>query len=263
MSLLQNLALRPNQGPSLLGIAVRYFFGRAVEEDRQLFQGLAWATWERLAEALQRGFAQLQQALTEHGQELELRLDELLAYVMQIHGAVLDIREERRRQGDRYRDLYETVLDVQRRMDLLAQQGPQDSLAVHCDAERQLLKGVLARYRALAPAQQQQMAALLQTVAGLQRQVGDVDEAEKSYATLTTILTDRKVLAEAHYHAYRAALDRHDWARALASYRQAAALDPESWTEKRLRAEMGEVLQRIAPDVKAEVQRALAHWRAE
>lgn len=33
----------PENGPPLLAIAVRYFFRRAVEEDPQLFQGLAFA----------------------------------------------------------------------------------------------------------------------------------------------------------------------------------------------------------------------------
>src|SRR5262249_43384736 len=56
------LTLRPGQGAPLVVVAVRYFFRRAVEEDRELFQGLAFAQLERLAESPGRGLAGLAHA---------------------------------------------------------------------------------------------------------------------------------------------------------------------------------------------------------
>jgi hypothetical protein len=258
------LALRPDGTMPLLAVAVRYFFRRAVEQDAKLFQGLAWATWDGFGEAQERGFAQLQQALAEHGEELELRLDELLVYARQIHGAVLDIRQEQHQQGERHRELYEAVLGVQRRLEQLGQQRrPHDSLAAHDGAERQLLRAVLARYRALPPDQQAQLPALLDAVGRLQLRAGDADGARQTFATVSTVLTDRTARAEAHYHAHRAALRRQDWPKALASYRQAAALDPTTWTLARLQSELGDVLPSASPEAAANVRQALAQWHGE
>ena len=58
------LTLRSGDDAPLLVLAVRYFFRRAIEEDRELFQGLAFAQLERLAEGQEHGFAALADALT-------------------------------------------------------------------------------------------------------------------------------------------------------------------------------------------------------
>ncbi|MBM4070850.1 MAG: hypothetical protein FJ271_18125 [Planctomycetes bacterium] len=58
-------------GSSLLVTAVRFFFRRAVESDRELFQGLAWATWQQISEVQQRGFACLNAAIVQNAKRLE------------------------------------------------------------------------------------------------------------------------------------------------------------------------------------------------
>src|SRR5712692_7447080 len=58
-------------GPPLLVIAVRYFFRREIESDRELFQGLAFAQLERLGQRQEEGFAALDDDLTQHGQRVE------------------------------------------------------------------------------------------------------------------------------------------------------------------------------------------------
>jgi tetratricopeptide (TPR) repeat protein len=252
------LALRTGPGQPLLAVAARYFFRRAVEGDRQLFQGLMWASWEDFAGAQQRGFAQLDEALAHHGQELDVRLGELHAFLGQIHAVVVDIRQEQARQGDRFQDLYQAVLDVQRRLDGLAQQPrPAPGLSIRNDEERQLLQQVLARYRGLPPGQQRQMPGLVQSVARSQVRLGDLAGARALVQTMETFLTDPMDLAEAHYHAFRAALARRDWPKALASFRQAAALDPARWTKERLRAEIGEVQAEFPGVVPEEIKRVL------
>lgn len=251
------LSVRADAGQSLLTISVSYFFRRAVEEDDKLRHSLAWATWDRLAAAQELGFARLREAMTEHGRELELRLSELLIQVRQIHGVVLDIRAEQQAQGDRHRELYEAVLDLHRRMD---RQAGAD-VSVRDDEERQLLRAVLERYRALPAEQRRQLPVLLHAVAELQMRSGEVDEAAKSYAQAEIYVSDRAALAESHYHAYRAALGRRDWIKALASYRQAASLDPATWTRPRLEAELNEVMPGLSPGDRSFLQQALAQWK--
>jgi tetratricopeptide (TPR) repeat protein len=253
------LALRTGQGQPLLAISARYFFRRAVEEDRVLFQGLLWASWEDLAASQQRGFASLDEALDRHAQELDARLGELHAFLGQVHAVVVDIREEQRRQGDRFQDLYEAVLNVQRRLDGLAPAPqPTPGLSIRNDEERQMLQEALARYRALPAGQQRQMPGLVQLLARSQVRLGDVAGARALMQTQQTFLTDPALLAEAHYNAFRAALKRHDWTKALTSYEDAARLDPESWTSQRLLQEMGEV---VPASVRASLEAAVARLK--
>jgi hypothetical protein len=80
--------------PPLVAVAVRYFFRRAVEDDPKLFQALAFARWEALAEGQERGFAGLNRALAEHGQRVEAMLDEVQTILAETHGAVLDLQGE-------------------------------------------------------------------------------------------------------------------------------------------------------------------------
>lgn len=253
------LTLRPVQRQSLLALASRHFFRRAVEEDQQLFQGLAWASWQNLARAQEQGFDQLRQALSEHGRELNLRLGELQAGMERIHGAVLDVRAEQDRQGERHRELYEAVLAVQQRLDRLEPGiAIPDPLGPIDESERSLLKSVLARYRGLPEGQQRQLPALLHAVGRLLLRIGEAEEARSAFATVTGVLTDRRALAESHSYAYQAALRRRDWPRALASYQQAALFDPETWTDELLIAEVGETLRLSAADARAFVQKIRA-----
>jgi hypothetical protein len=125
------LASQPVPGQPILALAARYFFRRAVEEDRTLFQSLMWASWEQMADSQRRGFAYLQEAFVHHGVLLDARLDELQTFLVQIHAALLDIRQEQLRQGHCFRGLYDAVCDLQRRLDLLPQllhQAPAPSI---------------------------------------------------------------------------------------------------------------------------------------
>lgn len=252
------LALRPADGAPLLVVAFRYFFRRAVEEDAQLFQGLAWARWEALARDQQRGFARLEEALADQGHRLERGLDQVLAEVRGVHTAALDVRAEQRRQGARFDELYRVILDVRRRLDDPARA---DSLAPDGDEERRLLRAVLARYRALSAEQQRQLPALLAAVADLLLRAGDTEEAERSYQVVAAVVHDRAAQAEAHYHAFRAAAGRQHWERALDSYRRAADLDGQRWTRERLRQELRDAVRGASPESRAALRDALARRR--
>ncbi len=93
------LALRPEGGPPLVVVAVRYFFRREIESDRELFQGLAFAQLERLGQAQEAGFGALADALAGHGRRVEELLDGVQEVLAQTHSAVQDIQQQMRSLG--------------------------------------------------------------------------------------------------------------------------------------------------------------------
>jgi uracil-DNA glycosylase family 4 len=213
-------------GQPLLVLAVRYFFRRAIEEDSQLFQGLAFAQLERLQQSQEQGFAGLHRLLTEQGARLEQVLEALEKTVEETHAAVLDIQEEQKRQGEQHRDIYHAVIDVQRRLDLLQREvRPRDSLSIRSDGERRLVREVVSRYRALPEERRRGLPALLNAVGKLEVAAGEFGAAEKDFAAVAELVSDRLARGEAHLNAHRAALENRDWDTALRELLEAVKLD--------------------------------------
>ena len=87
---------------SLLVVAVRYFFRRAVETDRELFQGLTFVQIEGLGQAQEAGFAALAEVLAQHGQRIEELLGELTDPVLRrLHESRLRNLRHARAETDR------------------------------------------------------------------------------------------------------------------------------------------------------------------
>ena len=245
------LASRPAEGTPLLVLAVRYFFRRAVEEDPKLFQGLAWASWEQIGQAQERGFARLGEALAEQQQLLDRRLSQLSLHLAQIHGAVLDIQQEQERQGAQHRDIYQAVIGLQLRFDVLAHEvQPDGASQLHSEDERQLIGQVVEQYRALPADLRSQLPALLKGIAKLQLWAGDEEEAEKSFHGVTVTLADSAVRAESHFCAFQAAIERGDWAKAVSSCHQAIHLDPARWTIEHFSTELATAMQVSAEEAR-------------
>ena len=219
------VALRPQRGEPLLAVAARYFFRRAVEEDAALFQGLAFAKLEQLQEGQDAAFRGLERLLGEQGARLEQLLGGVQATVAATHDAVLDVREEQRRQGEQGRDIYQAVVDLQGRFDLMHRElRPRDSLSIRNDGERALVKHLVARYRALGEDQRRGMPALLNAIGKLEVAAGDFQAAGRDFAAVAGLVADPAAQAEAHANAYHAALERRDWDAALAQLRDAVRL---------------------------------------
>jgi WD40 repeat protein/tRNA A-37 threonylcarbamoyl transferase component Bud32 len=222
------VALRPERGgtTSVLVAAVRYFFRREVETDRELYQGLTWAKLEALQEAQDHAFAALAEALTVHAARIEEALGGLQEVVVETHGAVLDVQAEQQRQGQQLQEMYQAVLDLKRRHDLQTSEvRPRDSLAIGNESERRLVKAFIERFRALPADQQQRLPALLNSLAQLEVATGDFESARKDFEQVATLVSDRPAQAEAHHNAYGAAVEKGDWTGALDSLKQAAGLD--------------------------------------
>jgi uracil-DNA glycosylase family 4 len=221
------VALRPDQGEALLVTAARYFFRRAVESNEALFKGLTFAQLEQVQEGQRIAFDSLLRAVEEQGDRLQRVLDEVQAVVVATHDAVLDVKEEQRKQGEQARDIYQAVLDLQGRLDLMNREvRPRDSLSLRNDQERALVKQLVGRYRNLPEADRRHMPALLNAIGKLEVAAGDFGAAGRDFTGVAQLTADPKAKAEAHANAFRAALERRDWDGALAELREAVRLDP-------------------------------------
>ncbi len=216
------LVARTSSGrsPSLLAVAVRYYFRREVETDQQLFNGLAFAKFEALQENQDRGFRALTEALTRQGQ----RLDELLSDVIQVVG---QIRTTTSDTNARVRGLEEQIRKLLEHLQLQNREvRPSDSLSVRSEVEQQRVRQVVGEYRSLPEDCRRQRPELLNEVGKLEVAAGDFEAAQQDFKEAASRLPDPRAQAEAHHNAYRAALERQQWSEALDELRQAAKLDP-------------------------------------
>src|SRR5262245_64432660 len=187
------IELRPRNGHPLLVAAASYFFRRAVETDSALFQGLAFSRLEQLQESTDSAFAALEQTLAKQGEQLLLVLGEVQAAVAATHGAVLDVRAEQQRQGEQVREVYQAVIDLQSRLDMVNREvRPCDSLSLRNDHERALVKQLVGRYRDLPENRRNDMPALLNAIGKLEVAAGDFAAAERDFRAVTALTADAK-----------------------------------------------------------------------
>jgi len=220
------VTLRVSGGVPLLVASVRFFFRLEIEANHELFQGLTFARLENLTEAQQAGFAALQDAMADQGDRLEQMLHQVAVAVVQTRDAVLDLQSEIQGQRDEVRALGVAVLQMLQHHHLQERElQPRDSLAISDPGERQLVKQLLARYRALPQDRRQQLPALLNGVGKLQVGTGAFVPALHDFQEVAGLAADAAAQAEAHYHAHRAALEQAAWADALQHLRQAIERD--------------------------------------
>jgi serine/threonine protein kinase len=208
-------------GPSVLVIAVRYFFRREVEVDAQLARALEFAKLERLQQRQEAGFRALETILAQHAQCVEELMERFDRGMLALHSEIRHQGELIRKLGE---DLYAAL---QHRQELNSRPlNPRDSWTVRDDRERQFIKALVARYRALPAQQQEQLPALLNAVGKLEVVAGDFDAAQEDFCKAASLVDgDTEAQAEVHYNAYRAALERRDWTTAFREYQSAADRD--------------------------------------
>jgi hypothetical protein len=115
-----------------------------------------------MSQRQEQGLAALGQLFEEQSDKLDALLDEVQALAARTHAAVLDVQQELLNQGLNNRALYQAVLDLQRRFDLMhAEVRPRDSLSIHTDEERQLVREVVASYRRLPVEERKRLPASL------------------------------------------------------------------------------------------------------
>ena len=172
------LSRRSAQEMPVLVIAVRYFFRRAVEDDPQLFQGLALAKLEALGDAQEKGFDALADAFAQQGQRLEDLLGDVKAIVVETHSAVLDLQGQIKGQSDQMQQICQAVMKMLDQHQLQRRElRPADSMSIHNEGERKLVKQLVERYRTLPEGERRKLPALLNAVGKLEVVVGNFDAA--------------------------------------------------------------------------------------
>ncbi|MCE9562577.1 MAG: protein kinase [Planctomycetes bacterium] len=201
----------------LLGVAIRYFFRRAVEQDAELARGLTFAKLEGLAEAQQNQYQALDRLVTEQGARLDEALGELAAEVAEVKAVALDIRAEQDKLGDQNRQIMEAILALQGKLDQAGRPAvrPQDSLSIRTDGERDLVKKVIAQYRSIPASQRERRPALRNAVGMLEVAAGDFAAAQSDFAAVAESVDDPAAKGAAYMNAYRASLESRDWTNAL------------------------------------------------
>lgn len=218
-SLAKFLRLRAGELP-FLTVAVRYYFRRAVEEDRELFQGLAFAKLEAVSTAQEQQFATLAETLDRHA----ARLEGMLADVLEVVG---DTNERVQR--------IEGLL-----LQILAQQGmartrevtSRHSMPIRTDSDRRFADEAIRDYRALPDDVRRAHPDLIESAAKVQFAIGEFEQAQASFLELPGLLDDKQAKAQAHHNAYRAALEKagrsgnaDDWKSALLELVEAVKID--------------------------------------
>jgi serine/threonine protein kinase len=128
---------------------------------------------------------------------------------------------------DELKAMQAQVLDLVKRLDMQNQPlKPGHSLSLHNDRERQLVKDLLARFRAMPNSQQEANPELISDLGKLLVAAGDFSGARQSFARAAALAPGDQARAEAHYNAYRAALEQADNDAALRELLQAMAIDP-------------------------------------
>jgi serine/threonine protein kinase len=219
------LRLRAGELP-LLTVAVRYYFRRAVEEDRELFQGLSFAKLEAVSTAQDRQFAMLAETLDRHAARLDGMLDDVLEDVGYIRENMASRADVARIEGMLLQILAQLGMAKVREM------SSRHSMSIRTDNDRRAADAAIRDYRALPEAVRRANPQLIESAAKVQFALGDFGEAQASFLELPDLLEDNHAKAQAHYNAYRAALERagrsgnaEDWRSALLELVEAVKLD--------------------------------------
>jgi parallel beta-helix repeat protein len=237
-------------GPPLLAGLFAYFFRREVETDEELAHGLFFDGLRQLSSTQGRAFIEVNKALTGLGDRFDAVMDQLerveqaaiearaaaqaaAAAAASAETAALDLQAEMQRLAGLHlasaaevRGLLAEVIER------LAQHGmqrgevrPQHSLSIRGEDERRVVKALLARFRQLPAAEQQQVPALLNGLGKLQVGTGDFGGARQTFDEVAGSAGPDSARAEARFNASRAALEQRQWDEALLAIQEAARLD--------------------------------------
>ena len=221
--------------PPLFVTAFGYFLRSEVADEPKLAAQLSFDLLQRIWQAQEQGLGQLREGLEQWGAALRGELDRVAetltlveARMGETHAAVLDLRRTTERAQGEVADLARQVLGALDRLG--AARGavnPGLSCTLRSDAERELVRDLLMRYRELAPDARTEVPALLNGLGKLTLAAGEVQGAQRLFGELAErVATDRAALAEARFNQYRVALELRDFAAALPALLDAAALDP-------------------------------------
>ena len=235
----------PEGSPPLLVSAFAYFFRREVETNDELSNGLVFDGLRQLSASQAKGFGEVGKALNSMGDDfekvinqlarIEIGVEEVSLVVKGTHVAVLDMHAELQKLGSAHlgnadevrRLMHEVIQKIEQVGMKHGEVKPQHSFSIRTEGERAAVKQLLARFRQIPAQQQQQVPALQNGIGKLQFGSGDFDEARATFNAVSNNTSDSSAKAEAHFNAYRAALESKNFVEALVAIQVATSLDPK------------------------------------
>ncbi|KOR29010.1 hypothetical protein TI05_15855, partial [Achromatium sp. WMS3] len=206
---LAQLLSQQDAGSSLLVTLFGYFLNQAISDDEDLRDELNFKYLRQLWKGHKTEFAALQQILVDLGADLAAAFSALATH--------LDTRFDNLDTG-----IATLYAEIQEQFARLHQPGPvTPSLTqiIHDPQERQLVRQLLQRFRALPASKQTGLPELLNQLGKLQVATGELQEAKQLFEEAND--------AEGHYNSYRVALEEQNLDTALAALLQAAKADPQ------------------------------------
>jgi len=201
------LEQREAGGPLLVAL-FGYFLNQAIGHDKELREELDFKHLRQLWQGQNEGFQALHQLLAELGEELAAAFAVLATHI--------DGRFDRLEGG-----LADLQAEIRQHFERLRQPGPASprlTQLIQDPRERQAVRQLMQRYRALPEAQRRRLPELINQLGKLQLAAGELDEAERLFQEAAD--------AEGHYNRYRVLLEERRWEEALSELRQAAEADP-------------------------------------
>lgn len=208
-------ALPYSSGAPLLVVAVRHFFRLEVGKNSALSQMLTFSQLDNLTEGQQRGLRQLHDALTQNGQALQ----DIGKTVEALSALTKDTNQRVRELQDQVTKLVEHLHLANREV------RARDSMSIRNESERLLVKRLLEAFRRLPDEGQRQHPQLLNNLGKLLVATGEFRQAQDEFKKAAAAAPEAGARAEAHYNAYRAALERKDWPGALDQLIEALRID--------------------------------------
>lgn len=213
-----------HEDQSLILIFTRNFFMRAIEQDSELFQGLAFEKLEWIGSSQRQGFDALSSLLDECGERLEQLLDSLLEVAVETREGV-EQANQKLNQADEKLELTNQKLDL-----LLSALGLSGNRQVQTaeigsrddETNRQQVEQLRQKVQAMPATGHRQVSRVFNKLAKAELLTGNLDAAWQDSLRAAEMAEDPKERAEAHYNLYRIALEKanlsrqqEDWDKAL------------------------------------------------
>lgn len=218
------LSQQVSRGTPLLVVAVRYFFRREVESDPQLAAGMTFTMLDQLNQTQMASLQAFNDLATKQAQQMSLVLDSLQG----IQAGVASVSAVQVTHGKKLDELLMGVNEMLKRLGLLANQATPTGASIRTDQQFQQAKDLLCKWESVPEADRQRASASQMNAVGkLQLEAGEVASAQRTFSAAAQRTSDAGQKAEAHFNAYRAALEKRDWGVALQELTKAAQLDPK------------------------------------
>ena len=223
-----------------LTVAVRYYFRQAVTADDDLSREWVFAKLEAIGSTQEQQFTKLSGTLDRHVARLEGMLAGVVVVTEETRQGVDRLEVGQQKSAGLLEDIRHELVEMRRIFGLTGREvRPADASRIQQQADARRVGEMSTRVRTLPEEARRRHPELVLAAAHLDYAAGNQDQAIAGFQAAAALVDDAEAQAEAHYNAYRAALERHagrkvkspdDYDLALRELMDAARLAPARYT---------------------------------